>query len=164
MSKRLKAGDRAPSFCLPDAKNKQVCLKDFKGKWLVLYFYPKDNTSGCTREAVDFSEHLSKFKRLGAAVVGVSPDSPTSHTNFINKHKLKVILLSDTEHKVLQDYGVWQKKSMYGREYYGVVRTTFVIDPKGKIKQMWEKVKVAGHADAVKEYVGASCKRKVGQS
>lgn len=162
MTNKLKVGDKAPGFCLPDASNKEICLKDFKGKWLVLYFYPKDNTSGCTREAVDFSEHLRKFKRMGAIVVGVSPDSPTSHTNFINKHKLKLTLLSDTEHKVLEAYGVWQKKSMYGREYYGVVRTTFVIDPKGKIKQMWEKVKVAGHADAVEDYVGISCKRKVG--
>lgn len=164
MVKRLKSGDKAPDFCLPDAKNRQVCLKDFKGKWLVLYFYPKDNTTGCTREAVDFSEHLSKFKRMGAIVVGVSPDSSTSHTNFINKNKLKLILLSDTEHEVLKAYGVWQKKRMYGREYHGVVRTTFVIDPKGMIKQLWEKVKVAGHVDAVKDYVGTSCMRRIGPS
>jgi peroxiredoxin Q/BCP len=141
-----------------------VCLKDFKGKWLVLYFYPKDNTTGCTREAVDFSGHLGKFKKMGAMVIGVSPDSAVSHNNFINKHNLRLTLLSDTEHKVLKAYGVWQKKRMYGREYHGVVRTTFVIDPEGKIKQMWEKVRVAGHADAVKDYVGMSCKRKVGQS
>ena len=164
MAGKLKVGDRAPDFCLQDARNNRVCLKDFKGKWLVLYFYPKDNTAGCTREAVDFSGHLGKFKKMGAMVIGVSPDSAVSHDNFINKHNLKLTLLSDTEHKVLKAYGVWQKKRMYGREYHGVVRTTFVIDPEGKIKQMWEKVRVAGHADAVKDYVGTSCKRKVGQS
>lgn len=161
MARRLKVGDRAPEFCLEDAKNSEVCLKDFRGKWLVLYFYPKDNTTGCTREAVDFSEHLNKFKKMGAMVVGISPDSAASHTNFINKHNLKLTLLSDIEHKVLKEYGVWQKKTMYGREYHGVVRTTFIIDPKGNIKQMWEKVKVAGHVDAVKDYVGTSCKRSV---
>jgi peroxiredoxin Q/BCP len=162
MAKRLKVGDKAPEFCLQDARNNEVCLTDFRGKWLVLYFYPKDNTTGCTKEAVDFSEHLSKFKKMGAAVIGVSPDSTVSHANFINKNNLKIILLSDPEHKVLNQYGVWQKKKMYGKEYYGVVRTTFVVDPKGNIRQLWEKVKVAGHADAVKDYVGTSCLRKVG--
>jgi peroxiredoxin Q/BCP len=162
MAKRLKVGDKAPEFCLQDARNNEVCLTDFRGKWLVLYFYPKDNTTGCTKEAVDFSEHLSKFKKMGAAVIGVSPDSTVSHANFINKNNLKIILLSDPEHKVLNQYGVWQKKKMYGKEYYGVVRTTFVVDPKGNIRQSWEKVKVAGHADAVKDYVGTSCLRKVG--
>jgi peroxiredoxin Q/BCP len=163
MPKKLNIGDKAPAFCLPDAENKKVCLKDFKGKWLVLYFYPKDNTSGCTKEAVDFTSGIKDFKKMNAIVVGVSPDSVTSHMNFINKHALRVILLSDQEHKVLKEYGVWQKKSMYGREYYGVVRTTFVVDPKGKIVQKWEKVKVAGHADAVKDFVGVSCQRPVGK-
>jgi peroxiredoxin Q/BCP len=163
MPKKLNIGDKAPAFCLPDAENKKVCLKDFKGKWLVLYFYPKDNTSGCTKEAVDFTSGIKDFKKMNAIVVGVSPDSVTSHMNFINKHALRVILLSDQEHKVLKEYGVWQKKSMYGREYYGVVRTTFVIDPEGRIKQKWEKVKVAGHADAVKDFVGVSCQRPVGK-
>ncbi len=163
MAEKLKVGEEAPDFCLQDAKGKEVCLKDFRDKWLVLYFYPKDNTTGCTREAVDFSEHLTKFKKMDAAVVGVSPDSVASHDNFANKHNLKIVLLSDTEHKVLKKYGVWQKKKMYGREYHGVVRTTFVIDPKGRIEQKWEKVKVSGHVDAVKDYMGVSCKRKVGQ-
>jgi peroxiredoxin Q/BCP len=163
MPKKLNIGDKAPAFCLPDAENKKVCLKDFKGKWLVLYFYPKDNTSGCTKEAVDFTSGIKDFKKMNAIVVGVSPDSVTSHMNFINKHALRVILLSDQEHKVLKEYGVWQKKSMYGREYYGVVRTTFVVDPKGKIVQKWEKVKVVGHADAVKDFVGVSCQRPVGK-
>lgn len=162
MAKRLTVGDKAPEFCLPDAKNNKVCLRDFKGKWIVLYFYPKDNTTGCTREAVDFSEHLGKFKKMGAVVIGISPDSPTSHTSFIHKHNLKIILLSDAEHTVLREYGVWQKKKMYGREYYGVVRTTFVIDPKGEVKRVWQKVKVTGHVNAVKDFVGASCERKTG--
>jgi len=161
MGKRPVVGDKAPEFCLPDARNNKVCLKDFRGKWLVLYFYPKDNTTGCTREAIDFSEHLHRFKKMGTTVVGISPDSSASHNNFINKHNLKIILLSDIEHKVLKEYGVWKKKKMYGREYHGVVRTTFVIDPEGNIKQKWEKVKVAGHADAVREFVGTSCKRSI---
>ena len=159
MPQTLKIGDKAPEFCLPDAKSKRVCLKDFRGKWLVLYFYPKDNTSGCTKEAVDFTSYVKDFRKMNAAVVGVSPDSVKSHVGFIGKHGLKIILLSDPEHEVLKKYGVWQKKSMYGREYYGVVRTTFVIDPNGRIKQKWEKVKVAGHADAVKDFVGVSCQR-----
>ncbi|UCD04921.1 MAG: thioredoxin-dependent thiol peroxidase [candidate division WOR-3 bacterium] len=161
MPQTLKIGDKAPEFCLPDAKNNRVCLEDYKGNWLVLYFYPKDNSSGCTREAVDFTSHIKDFRKMKAAVVGVSPDSVKSHAGFINKHGLKIILLSDPEHEILKQYGVWQKKSMYGREYYGVVRTTFVIDPKGRIKQKWDKVKVSGHADAVKDFVGVSCQRPV---
>jgi peroxiredoxin Q/BCP len=160
MSKKLRIGDKAPDFCLPDAAHKEVCLKDFKNKWLVLYFYPKDNTSGCTREAVDFSSNIRDFEKMGATVIGISPDSSASHANFMNKNDLKIILLSDPEHAVLRKYGVWQKKKMYGREYHGVVRTTFVVDPRGNIKQVWEKVKVAGHVDAVKDFVGVSCARK----
>lgn len=159
MESKLKVADKAPDFCLPDASNEKVCLKDFRGKWVVLYFYPKDNTSGCTKEAVDFSVSIKDFNQMSATIVGVSPDSITSHVNFINKHNLKIILLSDTEHKVLEKYGVWKQKKMYGREYFGVVRTTFVIDPKGKVKQVWVKVKVAGHVDEVKDFVGVSCKR-----
>lgn len=146
----LKEGDKAPDFCLPDQNNKEVCLKDFKGKWVVLYFYPKDNTSGCTMEAMDFSQNLDEFKKMHAVILGVSPDSTKSHVNFMQKHKLTVTLLSDSEHQVLEKYGVWQKKKMYGREYYGVVRTTFLIDPEGKIAHIWEKVKVKGHAEEVK--------------
>ncbi len=145
----LKAGDLAPEFCLPDADEKEVCLKDFRGKWVVLYFYPKDNTSGCTREAIDFTEHLEEIEKLGAVVLGVSPDSTKSHVKFREKHNLKVTLLSDPEHKVLEMYGVWQLKKMYGREYYGVVRSTFLIDPDGKIAHIWRKVKVKGHVDDV---------------
>ena len=147
----LKIGDKAPEFCLPDAEKGQVCLKDHRGKWVVLYFYPKDNTKGCTMEALEFTAAEDDFNARGAVVIGVSPDSPESHTKFIEKHDLGITLLSDTEKEILTGYGVWQKKKMYGREYMGVVRSTFLIDPEGKIAYIWPKVKVAGHADAVME-------------
>ena len=147
----LKIGDEAPGFCLPDAEKGQVCLKDHRGKWVVLYFYPKDNTKGCTMEALEFTVSEDDFNARGAVVIGVSPDSPESHTKFIEKHELSITLLSDTEKEILTGYGVWQKKKMYGREYMGVVRSTFLIDPEGKIAYIWPKVRVAGHADAVME-------------
>ena len=148
-AKTIKEGTNAPTFCLEDQDNNKVCLKDYKGKWIVLYFYPKDNTSGCTREAVEFTNDLKKFEKLNAAILGVSPDSVKSHTNFCNKHNLTITLLSDPEHSVLEKYAVWQIKKMYGREYYGVVRSTFLIDPAGKIAKSWIKVKVDGHAAEV---------------
>lgn len=139
----------APQFTLKNRDDKTISLADYSGKWIVLYFYPKDNTSGCTKEAIDFSEKLSSFTKQKAVVIGISPDSPKSHASFITKHALKVELLSDPSHDVLEAYGVWQKKKMYGREYFGVARTTFLIDPEGVIREKWEKVKVPGHADAV---------------
>ncbi len=147
----LKVGDPAPDFCLPDQDGNEVCLKDLRGKWVILYFYPKDNTSGCTKEAIGFTEHLEEIESLGAVVLGVSPDSVKSHVKFREKHNLKVTLLSDPEHKVLETYGAWQLKKMYGREYYGVVRSTYLIDPEGKIAYIWPKVKVKGHVEAVIE-------------
>ncbi len=147
----LKIGDEAPGFCLPDAEKGRVCLKDHRGKWVALYFYPKDNTKGCTMEALEFTAAEDDFNARGAVVIGVSPDSPESHTKFIEKHGLGITLLSDTEKEMLTGYGVWQKKRMYGREYMGVVRSTYLIDPEGKIACIWPKVKVAGHADAVME-------------
>jgi peroxiredoxin Q/BCP len=155
----IKVGDKAPQFCLPDKDGRQICLKDFKGKWLVLYFYPKDNTSGCTLEAMHFTMSLNAFRKMGAEIVGVSPDSMESHCRFADKHKLKVTLLSDTDHKVLESYGVWQKKKLYGREFWGVVRSTFLIDPEGKIGYVWRKVKVAGHVEDVKNRL-SQLKRK----
>lgn len=151
MKKELKIGDKAPEFCLLDADENKVCLKDFKGKWIVLYFYPKDNTSGCTKEAVGFTEKKEEFEKLGAIILGVSPDSPKSHRNFREKKGLNIKLLSDQEHKVLESYNVWQLKKMYGREYMGVVRSTFLIDPEGKIVHIWPKVKVTGHVEDVLE-------------
>ncbi|RMF59285.1 MAG: thioredoxin-dependent thiol peroxidase [Calditrichaeota bacterium] len=145
----LKIGDQAPQFTLPDASETPVSLEDFRGKWVILYFYPKDNTSGCTLEALDFTAALPEFEKLNAVVIGVSPDSCKSHQNFMQKHQLKVLLLSDTEHQVLEAYGAWQLKRMYGREYMGVVRSTFLIDPEGVIRHMWNKVKVKGHVEEV---------------
>jgi len=142
-------GDKAPEFCLPDKDKQETCLKDFKGQWVVLYFYPKDNTSGCSMEATYFSRAQPEFTKSNAVILAVSPDSPDSHCKFADKHRLSITLLSDTEHEVLESYGVWQKKSMYGREFWGVVRSTFLIDPKGKIRHVWPKVKVAGHVEEV---------------
>ena len=151
----LKTGAKAPDFTLADAAEKQISLSDFAGKWLVLYFYPKDNTSGCTVEALDFTAALPEFKKLNAAIVGVSPDSCASHQKFISKHDLKVLLLSDESKQMLSAYGVWQEKSMYGKKYLGVVRTTVLVDPQGVIRHIWPKVKVKGHADEVKETLKA---------
>jgi peroxiredoxin Q/BCP len=148
--KEFKTGDKAPKFSLLDTNENKVSQDDFKGKWLVLYFYPKDNTSGCTVEAIEFTARIRDFTKLNAVVLGISPDSCKSHQNFTQKHDLKVNLLSDPEKKMLQDYGVWQEKSMYGRKYMGIVRTTYLIDPNGKIAAVWPKVKAKGHAEEVK--------------
>jgi peroxiredoxin Q/BCP len=140
----------APEFCLPDQDGNQVCLKDFSGKWVVLYFYPKDMTKGCTLEAIDFSSALPEFNQMNAVILGVSPDSVERHQKFRAKEDLKVTLLSDPDHTVLEQYGVWQLKKMYGREYYGVVRSTFLINPETMIVHSWPKVRVKGHVEAVK--------------
>ena len=145
----LKVGDEAPDFCLPNQDNKDTCLKDFRGKWVILYFYPKDNTSGCTREAKDFTEKLEYFNMLNVVIIGVSSDSVKSHRKFIEKQGLKITLLSDVTHDVLKIYGVWQLKKLYGREYYGVARSTFLVDPVGKIRHIWRKVKVKGYVGTV---------------
>jgi peroxiredoxin Q/BCP len=145
----LKSGESAPDFCLSDTEQNQVCLNDFQGKWVVLYFYPKDNTSGCTLEAINFTKAIAEFEKLNAAVVGISPDSVKSHCNFRDKHELKVTLLSDPDHKALESYGVWSLKKMYGKEYFGVVRSTFLIDPEGRIAEIWRKVNVPGHIETV---------------
>jgi thioredoxin-dependent peroxiredoxin len=145
----VEIGDVAPQFCLPGGDEQEYCLKDYLGKWLVLYFYPRDNTSGCTREAVDFTAALPILRDLGAEVLGVSRDSPASHRKFAEKHRLKVNLASDPEHKITEAYGAWAIKKMYGKESYGVVRSTFLIDPQGMVAHIWKKVAVKGHADAV---------------
>jgi len=126
-----------------------VALADFKGKHLVLYFYPKDDTPGCTKEAIAFSEQLDAFKKAGAEIVGVSKDTVAKHDKFIGKHDLKVVLASDEDGAVCEKYGVWVEKKMYGRTYMGIQRATFLIGPDGKIKTVWPKVKVAGHAEDV---------------
>ncbi len=144
-------GKRAPDFCLPNQDGEVGCLNSMRGKWVILYFYPKDNTRGCTQEALDFTSKLEEFEMLGAVVLGVSPDSVKSHKRFAEKHGLKVTLLSDEEKKVLQAYGVWKLKKRYGREYYGVERSTFLIDPEGVVRKVWRNVKVKGHVEEVME-------------
>jgi thioredoxin-dependent peroxiredoxin len=146
-------GTKAPQFTLTNENEEKRTLASYKGKWLILYFYPKDNTSGCTVEAVEFTQLQKKFQKLDAQVVGVSPDSCKSHRNFITRKELTVELLSDPEHTMLQDYGVWQKKKMYGKEYFGVVRTTFLVDPQGTIEKVWLKVKAKGHGEEVLNYL-----------
>ena len=147
----LSIGSKAPDFCLPNQDGEEVCLRDYSGKWVVLYFYPKDNTKGCTLEALDFTLNKAVIEEMGATVIGVSPDSVKSHQSFCQKHDLTITLLSDPEHKVLNEYEVWQLKKMYGREFHGVVRSTFIIDPEGKLAYEWKKVRVNGHVEAVKE-------------
>lgn len=147
----LKVGTAAPEFSLKNHEEKETSLKNFKGKWVVLYFYPKDNTPGCTIEAMDFTKLWKDFDRLNAVVLGVSPDSCQSHTQFIKDKKLTVSLLSDPDHKMLETYGVWQMKQFMGKSFMGVVRTTYLINPEGRIAFIWNGVKADGHAEAVKE-------------
>ena len=145
----LNAGDKAPEFTLPSGSGADVSLSDLKGQKVVLYFYPKDDTSGCTAEAIDFTRLAPDFKAAGALVLGVSKDSVKKHQSFALKHALTVTLLSDEDGKMLEAYGTWIEKSMYGRKYMGIERATFLIDGKGIIQQIWHKVKVTGHADEV---------------
>jgi len=148
---KLKISDKAVEFCLPDNNEKQICLKDFKDKWVVIYFYPKDNTPGCTIEAVDFSERIEDFSQRNTVIIGISPDSAKSHCKFIDKFSLQVILLSDADHQVLEKFDAWVLKKMFGREYYGVKRSTFLINPNGEIAFIWSKVKARGHVQNVWE-------------
>ena len=145
----LEPGSKAPEFTLPSNGGKRVSLKDLRGKKVVLYFYPKDNTSGCTKEACDFRDHWDAVRKKGAVVIGVSADSPESHDKFAAKYELPFSLVSDEEKQILKSYGVWQKKSLYGRSFMGVVRTTYVIDERGVITHVFPKVKVEGHVDEV---------------
>ena len=156
----VEVGDLAPKFCLPSSNQSEVCLNSYEGKWVVLYFYPKDNTSGCTREAVDFTSHIEAFHSLYAEIIGISKDSTESHRKFSEKHGLKITLLSDADHKVMEAYGVWALKKMYGKESYGVVRSTFLIDPHGKIARIWRAVKVSGHVEAVFKALNEQNKRQ----
>ena len=142
-------GDIAPDVALTSADGETVRIGDFKGQKLVLYFYPKDDTSGCTREAQDFSALAEEFERAGTFVVGVSKDSPQSHAKFADKYDLKVRLLSDTDGAACEAFGTWVEKSMYGRKYMGIERATFLIDRDGVVKRVWRKVKVPGHAEQV---------------
>jgi thioredoxin-dependent peroxiredoxin len=147
----LKTGEKAPAFSAPDQTGTIRSIDDFKGKKLVLYFYPKDNTSGCTREACAFQENLGVLRKKGVEVVGVSADSVQSHRKFAEKYNLQFPLLSDENKDMLKAYKVWKKKSMYGKEYMGIERTTYVIDEKGKIAHVFPKVQVNGHVEEVSQ-------------
>lgn len=154
MTKALTEGEKAPAFRMATAEG-AVTLRDFAGRTLVLYFYPKDDTSGCTAEALQFTALAREFAKAGAAVLGVSKDSVEKHQKFAAKHGLKVGLASDEDGKTVEAYGVWVEKSMYGRRYMGIDRSTFLIDGKGVIQRVWRKVKVPGHAQEVLEAVKA---------
>lgn len=149
MANDLEAGDRAPPFRLKTDDGGEVSSAKLKGKPFILYFYPKDDTSGCTREAIAFSEDKKKFDVMGATVIGVSKDSVSSHQKFRDKHKLKIVLASDPDLDAAQAYGTWVEKSMYGRRYMGMERATFLVDDHGIVRNVWRKVKVPGHTAQV---------------
>ncbi|TVR53272.1 MAG: thioredoxin-dependent thiol peroxidase [Gemmatimonadales bacterium] len=151
----IQEGDLAPTFTLPADDGATVSLEDLRGKSVILYFYPKDDTSGCTTEACEFRDTLPRIEEGGAVVLGVSPDPVASHKKFKEKYDLNFPLLADEDHSVAEAYGVWKEKSMYGRKYWGVERSTFLIDPDGKVKKAWRRVKPKGHAEAVAAELGA---------
>ena len=146
----IKIDDKAPEFCLPNQDDVEICFRDLKGKWVVLYFYPRDNTPGCTTEACEFTEASPDFSDLDAIIIGVSADSTKQHRNFIEKKDLGITLLSDEDTSMMQEYGVWQMKKNYGKEYMGIVRTTLIINPEGIVKAVFEKVRVKDHVLKVK--------------
>jgi peroxiredoxin Q/BCP len=152
-------GKKAPSFTLANQDDELVRLSDYKGQWVVLYFYPRDDTPGCTTEACEFTAGIRGFTKLDTLVLGCSPDTPDRHRGFIKKHKLKVTLLSDPTHKVMEKYGAWGEKVLYGKTTIGVKRSTVIIDPTGKIAHHWRAVKSAGHADKVQEKVAELAER-----
>lgn len=145
----LKVNQKAPDFSLPDQDGKQHKLSDYKGQWVLLYFYPKDDTPGCTKEACSMRDNLPRFSKTKAQVFGISVDSVASHKKFVEKYKLNFTLLADEDKKVVEKYGVWQEKSMYGKKYFGTVRDSFLINPEGKIEKIYRKVKPEQHADEV---------------
>lgn len=151
----LQIKEEAPLFSLPNQDNAEISLLNFRGSYVVLYFYPKDKTPGCTTEACDFRDSMESLNALGAVVLGVSPDSTKSHQSFIGKESLNFTLLSDTNKEVLKMYGAFGVKKLYGKEYEGVIRSTFLIDPQGKIAHIWKNVKVKGHIKEVREKLEA---------
>lgn len=150
----LEIGQKAPAFSAPSDTGETYSLKDMKGKTFVLYFYPKDDTSGCTKQACSFTENIKAFEKLGVDVLGVSKDSLASHKKFREKYGLTFPLLSDEDGKLCEAYGTWVEKSMYGRKYMGIDRSTFIIGADGKIKSIWRKVKVPGHVEEVLRMIG----------
>ncbi len=153
--KPLEPSMQAPDFVMQRDGGDTISLKDFSGRFLVLYFYPRDDTPGCTKEAIGFTENLAAFQALGAEIIGVSRDTVAKHEKFIAKHDLKIPLGSDSEGKVTEDYGVWVEKNMYGKTYMGIERATFLINPTGKIVEVWRKVRVKNHVNAVLDVLKA---------
>jgi thioredoxin-dependent peroxiredoxin len=145
----MEVGAAAPKFTAQDRSGKDISLEDFTDRWVVLYFYPKDNTPGCTTEAIEFSSKLAEFQSLNAQIIGISPDSIASHGKFITKYNLEILLLSDPEHQIAEQYQVWQLKKFMGKEYMGIIRSTFLIDPTGNIAQIWSNVRVKDHVEKV---------------
>ena len=148
---QIELGKKAPNFTLLDQDEKKVSLSDFKGGWIVLYFYPKDDTPGCTTEACEFTDRIQDFNGMNAQVLGCSPDSPGKHRAFIAKHGLGVRLLSDPDHEVMERYGAWGEKNMYGKITVGVIRSTVIVDPDGRIAHRWKRAGAKGHAEKVRE-------------
>lgn len=151
----LTIGDKAPNFSLKNQAGEDITLTEFSGKKVVIYFYPKDDTPGCTTESIGFSEKIDEFKKQNTVILGVSADSVESHIKFCNKHNLKVELLSDPNKTMITEYGAWQEKNMYGKKYMGIMRSTYLVDETGVIQNYWPKVKVNGHVDAVIEAIQA---------
>jgi peroxiredoxin Q/BCP len=149
----MQIGTKAPEFCLKNQDGNEVCSRDFKGKWMVIYFYPKDDTPGCTTEACEFTAEFPNFLDMNAVILGVSADSVEKHKKFADKHSLTITLLSDPEHKVIESYGAWREKNMYGKKYMGIVRSTVLVNPKGEVAFYWDNVKAKGHAQEVKEQI-----------
>ena len=149
----LLPGDKAPDFTLPDANGNDVRLSSLRGQKVILYFYPKDDTPGCTQEACDFTQLRNNIKKKNAVVLGISRDAPRAHAKFIKKYELRVPLLSDQDGKVVKAYGAWGEKDRFGKKYEGIVRTTFLINEEGEITNVWENVKVDGHSMEVYEYL-----------
>ncbi len=149
----VEIGKQAPDFTLPSQDGKEVSLSDFKGKHVVLYFYPKDMTPGCTTEACDFRDAQESFSELNAVIIGVSPDPVEQHQKFIDKHDLPFLLLADEDHKVAEDYDAWKLKKNFGKESYGIERSTFIIDEEGNLQQEYRKVKVEGHVEKALEFI-----------
>jgi peroxiredoxin Q/BCP len=147
----VEVGKTSPAFTLLDATESKVRLADFRGRWVVLYFYPKDDTPGCTIQACDFTEGIGAFRDLDAVVIGCSPDDAASHSAFIEKHDLAVTLVSDPSHRVMEKYGAYGEKVLYGRKFMGVIRSTVLIDPTGKVAHHWRRARAKGHAEKVRE-------------